>query len=540
MVRGWWLTESLPATSNQQPPTGNLFLPIRVHSCPLVDNLFAYTSWPMSHEQLESTLKQLERVGTLVSAEDGIDVWQFDHAGRTYRLNFYRRGRKNRAIREFRGLTLLQRSQIPSPHAVALLSGFRIKGEIGDAVVLDHLESAVRLDVFLAELQARGEVVPQRRDLALQVRTIAMHVGRAKLGHRQLGLDHFLLRGTQLYLSGGEHVRAGGLKMNDVLRLGHTAAPFASASELLRAWQTLGPGVDLPKANPVSKGLWKKATGDVLGENEHFGKISGNGWTGIFTKRADLPRAWAIASRLTTTLDDWQRAWPNLLARIESDQLEVIKRGDNGDVLGGEVILAGKPIAVIVKRPRRKYWRQSISDLLRPSRAKRTWVKTWKMLVRDVPCEWPMLLMEKRRLGYVVDSVLVFGQVEGQTMAAADLDAMEAQARDLLFRRAGRTLRRIEALGFTHMDAKSTNWIVFDGGPSAGPLPVLVDVDGVRHYRWATAGILRLLRAMKQHPQYTPQDSLALCQGYAPVAGPIIEENSNDEIRNSNECSKSE
>jgi hypothetical protein len=73
------------------------------------------------------------------------------------------------------------------------------------------------------------------------------------------------------------------------------------------------------------------------------------------------------------------------------------------------------------------------------------------------------------------------------------------------------------------MDAKSTNWIVFGDGTPAGPAPVLVDVDGVRHYRWATAGILRLLRAMKQHPQYTPEDSLALCQGYAPAGNPKSE-----------------
>ena len=129
-----------------------------------------------------------------------------------------------------------------------------------------------------------------------------------------------------------------------------------------------------------------------------------------------------------------------------------------------------------------------------------------------------MLLMEKKRLGYVIDSVLVFGRVEGPTLATADLDAMEPRTRDLLFRRIGRILRRIETLGFTHMDAKSTNWIVYSDGSAAGPVPVLVDLDGVRHYRWATAGILRLLRAMKQHPQYTPADSLALCQGYAPAA----------------------
>jgi tRNA A-37 threonylcarbamoyl transferase component Bud32 len=477
----------------------------------------------MSHAQLERTLKELERVGTLVESDNGRQVWQFEHAGRTYRLHFYPRQRANRAIREFRGLTALQRAQIPSPHAVALLAGFRIKQELGDAVVINHLDSAVRLDQYLNGFLSDGLPVPHRRDLALQVRTLAMHLGRAKLGHRALGLDQFLLQGRQLYLTGGEHVRTGGLRMNDVLRLGHSAARFASAAELLRAWQALGPGADLPGSNPVSHRLRKSFIRDSLGQNDRFAKLKVHGWAGVFTRRSDLQLPWAPASHLVLTHQDWERAWPTLLDRIEADQLEVIKRGDSGDVLGGEVILSGKPLAVIVKRPKRKSWRQVLVDVGRPSRARRTWIKTWKMLVRDVPCEWPMLLMEKKRLGYVTDAVIVFGRVEGQTLATAELDAIQPLARDQFFRRVGRTLRKIELLGFTHMDAKSTNWIVFDNGSPAGPAPVLVDVDGVRHYRWATAGILRLLRAMKQHPQYTPEDSLALCSGYAARAAHVIE-----------------
>ena len=477
----------------------------------------------MSHEQLERTLKQLERLGTFVGDEGGRRVWQFEHAGKTYRLHFYPRKRTNRALREFRGLTALQRAEIPAPHATAMLSGFRIRGELGDAVVLEHLDPEIRLDQYLAGYESRGEPVPSRRELARQVRTIATQLGRAKLGHRELGLDRFLLHGTKLFLSGGEHIRTGGLVMKDVLRLGHTAGRFASAAEVLRAWESIGQGADLPKRNGVSQRKWKLAVRNTLNENEHFGKLEQSGWKGVFTKRADLPRRWAMASRLNVTLEDWQRAWPHLLSEIEQDQLEVIKRSDNGDVLGGEIVLGGKPVAVIVKRPKRKSRWQAVIDLARASRAKRTWIKTWKMLVRDVPCEWPMLVMEKRQMGYVTDSVIVFGRVGGRTLAESDLDAMVSGARDLLLRRAGRTLRRIESLGFTHMDAKSTNWIVFDDGALAGPLPVLVDVDGVRHYRWATAGILRLLRAMKQHPQYTPADSLALCEGYAPRGAHPVE-----------------
>jgi len=35
--------------------------------------------------------------------------------------------------------------------------------------------------------------------------------------------------------------------------------------------------------------------------------------------------------------------------------------------------------------------------------------------------------------------------------------------------------------------------------------------------------VLRLLRAMKAHPQYTPADSLALCQGFAPFARGVVQ-----------------
>jgi len=128
-----------------------------------------------------------------------------------------------------------------------------------------------------------------------------------------------------------------------------------------------------------------------------------------------------------------------------------------------------------------------------------------------------LLLMEKRRFGYVTDSVLICQRVPGKDLGAVDLDAMSAGNRDNLFRRVGRTLRRIEQSGFSHFDAKSSNWMVLEDAKT-GPRPVLVDVDGIRKRQWIALGLHRLLRSMRDHPQYTPADSLALCQGYAPFA----------------------
>jgi hypothetical protein len=51
-----------------------------------------------------------------------------------------------------------------------------------------------------------------------------------------------------------------------------------------------------------------------------------------------------------------------------------------------------------------------------------------------------------------------------------------------------------------------------------GPTPVIVDVDGVRVWTRPMWPIERLLRSLRDHPQYTPQDSKWVCIGYAPHA----------------------
>jgi drug/metabolite transporter (DMT)-like permease len=49
-------------------------------------------------------------------------------------------------------------------------------------------------------------------------------------------------------------------------------------------------------------------------------------------------------------------------------------------------------------------------------------------------------------------------------------------------------------------------------------LGLAIDVDGIRRVDDPGVGIERLLRSMREHPQYTPADSLALCRGFLPHA----------------------
>ena len=493
----------------------------------------AYNLSPVAESSLEQALRDLPRVGTLVKDRGYRQVWRFEHEGRGYYLKFYPRHghrdawrrmlRGSPAFHEFDRLQRLQRAKVPSPRAAAYLAGLKIQGRVGDAVILEALEPGVQLDEFLNDHDVRGEPVPDHLGLSEQVRTLVHDLGKARLGHEDLHLGNFLLHKGKVYLLDGYAVRPGGLTQADVLRLWHNAARFATRTDLLRGWKLLGKDAPPPRDNPVSARVYRTFLERVTRENRYFGRLEFDDWRGVFFKRAKYPRPWSAVGGMTFDAGQWEKAWPDLLGRIEADKLEVIKRSRSGDVLGGQVTLAGTPVDVIVKRPRRRYWYRYLNEIGRGARARRAWLKSWKMIARNVPCAWPLLLMERRRFGYVVDTFIVFERVPGPTLSAADLDAIEPAGRDMLFRRVGRVLRRIEELGFSHFDAKSSNWII-RADARRGPSPVLVDIDGIRQRRWVALGIERLLKSMRRHPQYTPADSLALCQGYAPWSRTVREE----------------
>jgi tRNA A-37 threonylcarbamoyl transferase component Bud32 len=473
-------------------------------------------------------LRNLPRVGTLVKDRGYRQVWRFTHGGRAYFLKFYpnggardrwrRRFRGSPAVREFLRLQMLQKAAVPSPRATAMLRGLRLEGRVGDAVILEAIEPSVPLDVHLNDLALRGERPRDHRDLAHQLIELLLKLGRAKLGHGDLHLGNFLLHQGKLFLIDAIAVRPGGLRTSDIFQLGFSVSRFATRTDLLRGWRELAGGDKLPDRNPIAARRFRTFVQKAGGDNRYFGRLSdAGGWHGLYFRQAKYPRRWSAVSRMEFTDADWRTAWTTLRARVEADSLEVLKRTASGDVLAGELVLGERRVPVIVKHPRRKYWYRWVNEVGRGSRARRAWFKSWEMVARHVPVAWPMLLMEKRTLGYVTDALIVFERIPGRTLFHADLDAMAPRDRDTIFRRAGRTLRTLERHGFSHYDAKSTNFIVAEDD-RVGPTPVMVDMDGIRRRGAAAVGIERLLRAMRRHAQYAPADSLALCQGYAPYA----------------------
>lgn len=482
--------------------------------------------------KLEQALRDLPNTGTLLKDRHYRQVWRFEHEGRAYYLKFYpREGGKLHGLRErfrrmFRGspavneflrLQMLQRAGVPAPRAVAVLPGFRLREGIGDAVIIEAIEPSVQLDQYLNELQLRGERAPDHRELSRQVREILHQLVRNKLGHEDLHLGNFLRHEGKLYLLDGYAVRRG-MRADDVYRLAHSAALFGTRTDLMRGWKMLVGG-RMPRRNPLSPRLRREYVNRIRGPSRYVGRFESGEWSGLFFRGTKFPKRWSDASRLNVERADWEREFPRLLERLDRDELEVLKRSRSGDVLADRVTLGGSALPVIVKRPRRRYWYRYLNEIGRGSRAWRAWFKAWSLILRNLPTAWPLLVLEKRKLGYVTDCLIVLERVPGPTLRRVDLDAIEGRQRDMLFRRSGRILRAIDETGLSHFDAKASNWIVRPD-EKLGPFPVMIDPDAVRFRRWLALGIRRLLRSMKEHPQYSVADSLSLCLGYAPYSAP--------------------
>lgn len=480
----------------------------------------------MDSDALEQTLLNLPKVGRLVKDRGYRQIWRFEHAGRAYYLKFYPREgfwwkrffRGNPAMREFTRLQALQKAAVPSPRARSVLMGFKIDGRVGDAVILDAIEPSIQLDHCLNDLELHGRAIPDHLELARQITDLVHRLGEAGLGHSDLHLGNFLLHQDKIHLLDGYAVRTNGLRTQDVLLLGYSVARYATRGDLMRGWNLLSHGAPLPRRNPLAPRQYRKFLERITQESHHFGNIEIEGWRGYFFKDAKFPRRWSRASQIRFTHEDWRRAGPELLRRIERDELTILKRSASGDVLSGAIEIAGHSLEIIVKRPRKKLWHRYVTALVRPGRAPRMWQKAWRLFIGNFAVEWPILLLEKRTLGYPTDAIIIFEKMQGDLLAEMDLDALDNHSRRSLFHRLGRTLRKIDEQQLSHTDAKAYNWII-QQDEATGPLPIMIDVDSIRDHAWgAGKGIIRLLRSMEEHPRYTPEDSLALCRGYTPAA----------------------
>lgn len=464
-------------------------------------------------------------MGHLVAARPDQQIWRFDYSGRPYELLFYatssgwlgKRLRRNPALNEFHRLQWLQKAGVPAPRAVAVLMGFNLAGHKGDALIRDAIEPSARLGDYLVEYDLVGEAAPAYRELVGQLLDLLESLGKGGLGHPALGPDSFLIRNERLHLANGEGIVKEGLKTADIVQLAHRFRPFAGMTDMLRGWKQFVGGRPPLHLIHREQAMYGGDASRIVGDEASVGRIKIGAWSGQFFRRASLPRRWSAVSRMQFTQADWQEAWPLLLDMMASDQFETLKHSRSGDVLAGDLVIGGKPIPIVIKRPRRKFWYRYINEIGRGMRARRAWNKAWQLVVRDVPTAWPLLIMEKRAWGYPTDALLVLERIPSADLESVDFRLIESDGRRTLFHRIGRMLRRLEETRLFLYDAKCSNWMVWDD-PRRGPTPYVIDLDGIRRFRTPRGGIHRLLRSLKDRADFGPDEARALCLGYKPWA----------------------
>src|SRR5207302_8865854 len=104
-----------------------------------------------------------------------------------------------------------------------------------------------------------------------QVRELVHHLVMAKLGHEDLHLGNFLLSEGKVYLLDGYAVRRG-MRAQDVYTLAHSAAGFATMTDLMRGWKLLVGG-RMPRRNPLSPSLRKAFLRRIGAEDRYFGRL---------------------------------------------------------------------------------------------------------------------------------------------------------------------------------------------------------------------------------------------------------------------------
>jgi len=181
------------------------------------------------------------------------------------------------AAREFFRLQWLQKAGIPAPRAVALLNGFTLNEQRGDAVILEAIEPSVPLDALLTEAELEGRAVAGHRSLAAQVIEIVHALGKAGLGHDDLHLGNFLVlhalirirqQRAGLTAQGADHALAVGHAMQPVIDVVSQQVGRVGLHAVVVLRRDAGEGGQLPVGQRLQ---WKAA----LIWNVHQDRASG-------------------------------------------------------------------------------------------------------------------------------------------------------------------------------------------------------------------------------------------------------------------------
>jgi hypothetical protein len=427
---------------------------------------------PAAEDQLQQILANFANRATCVSRSGDGELWRFHMGQYAYDLHWWPQLNAmaakyiggSPAARIFITLQSLQKAGIPARRVVAQLNGFVIAGTKGDACIVMHDERIVPL--------ADGTI--DRRDVIAQLSKRLVDLQSHMLCPTPLDAACFALRGKEVIVDAPLRPHAGHVTRERLYELARSVLGQTTATERLRVWQLFK---EKRERAPTLRTLFRGVR-DIAPLPIH----SIDGWDVAFSSHVDEP------------------LFRKLIDPSAGDPIKSDASGSIRDIDG-----------YIVKRPAFKNGVKGwLQRRRRWSKALVIWRKTYRLIQRGFVCEQPVLAADRRDGLAIADQVVVFRRVEGRTLERFDLASLSRARRDTLMFRIGRVLKQIESLGWSHFDTKTSNWIITPDGN-----PVLIDLYGLRFYRWRGFAMKRLLRALKLHEQFDAQDGEMLRAGYA-------------------------
>lgn len=245
-----------------------------------------------------------------------------------------------------------------------------------------------------------------------------------------------------------------------------------------------------------------------------------------------------VGSRLagqTLTAKLWKN-WLETPGRVDlpADRSRVIKDSPTAGIWRDQLDLPdGSSVNVVCKRYGHRHLWKAVVHALGRSRAMSTWQRGNALLNRMIPTARPLAVIERRRAGLLIDSLVVTEFVED----ALDLDTVltvklrelepghQRTVKDRIIVELSRLLRRLHERGFSHRDLKAPNVMVAWDAEALEPRSVvLVDLDGLRRRRNVSAsaelGALARLNVSLDHcKRVTLTDRVRFLKHYLRRAG---------------------
>jgi len=248
-------------------------------------------------------------------------------------------------------------------------------------------------------------------------------------------------------------------------------------------------------AHKHANALYTKRDRRIMRTGRYFAQLKlDHGWRAhvFLTSKHAIPGS--RASQLQFEPRQWKdwlgdpTQWVTL-----ADKSKVVKDSQSASVCRAELALPeGESLPIIVKRSLPRTFFKKVWNIFCTSRPMRTWQRANGLLNRQIATACPLAVVERRRFGVRLDSIIVTEYLEN----AKDLDTvLTVSFRELPPRKQRRlkgeiieslaqVLRRLHERGFSHRDLKAPNVMVqWDPDSPAAPRALLIDLDGLKPAR---------------------------------------------------------